>query len=403
MGRALPTARQIEYQSWELGLFLHFGLRTFYEGFRDFDERKMSPEAFQPSELDCASWAKIAREAGFKYTIMTAKHHDGFALWPSSTTGFSVASSSWRSGKGDVVREFLEACRGAGLKSGLYYSPFDADSPVYADARAYDDFFIQQVSELLEPYGEIDILWFDGCGSEGHEYDWPRITAEIRRMQPNILIFNLGDPNIRWVGNEDGYAPLATSSVVTVDGGEVWLPAECDSRMRDRNWFYSDADAHTVKSVDELMGMYYHACGRNSNMLINIGPDRRGLLPDLDAARLVAFGREVRRRFATPLANLADCEHTGDSWEYHASPSALVDHAVIGENIARGEAIRRFAIVATTWCSGKPITVFEGRTVGHKAICRFPPIRVRSIRLSVLEAEGGVELRQLEFHREGGP
>ena len=398
MSRVLPSPRQIEYQSWQLGLFLHFGLRTFYEGFRDFDDRKMSPEQFNPAELDCHSWAATARKAGFNYVVMTAKHHDGFALWPSKTTGFSVAGSPWRGGVGDVVREFLDACRAHGLKSGLYYSPYDADSPVYEDEKAYDDFFITQISELLVPYGEIDILWFDGCGSQDHAYDWPRIVGDIRRMQPNILIFNLGDPDFRWIGNEDGYAPAGTSSVVD----DRWLPAECDSRMRDRNWFFSDRDAHTVKSVEELVGMYYYSCGRNSNMLINIGPDRRGLLPDADAARLVAFGEEIARRFASPVATLADCAQEGDTWEYRADAYVLADHVVIGEDIALGEAIRRFAITATTWCSQKPITVYEGRTVGYKTICRFPPIRARKLRLEVLEADGEVRLRTLDFHCAGG-
>ncbi|MHB1356920.1 MAG: alpha-L-fucosidase, partial [Anaerolineae bacterium] len=204
---AIPTARQLEYQDWEFGLFLHFGLRTFYEGYRDWDERRMSPAAFNPSQLDCDQWVRIAAQAGVRYMVLVAKHHDGFANWPSRYTDFSVASSPWRAGGGDVVREFTQACAKYGMKTGLYYSPADINCPVYQDPGAYDDYFINQISELLVPYGPIDILWFDGCGSNDHLYDWPRIMGEIRRMQPNILIFNMGDPDFRWVGNESGLAP----------------------------------------------------------------------------------------------------------------------------------------------------------------------------------------------------
>ena len=401
MATPLPTPAQLRYQDWELGLFLHFGLRTFYEGWEDMDKRPMSPAAFDPTQLDCRSWAEAAKKAGFGYMVMTTKHHCGFANWPSKTTDFSVASSPWKRGKGDVVREFTDACREFGLGVGLYYSPFDAASPVYGDAKAYDDYFIAQIGEILEPYGRIDILWFDGCGSAGHEYDWPRILAEIRRMQPDVLLFNAD--GIRWVGNEDGYAPLGTrnvvpglgNSMVSADATPLWLPAECDCRMRWRRWFYSDADANTVKSVDELMGMYYYSVGRGCTMLLNIGPDRRGLLPDADRTRLLEFGDEIRRRFGSPLATLRDFTRDGNSWEYTSKTFLLVDHVVVAEDIAKGEHVFRFAIHAG---AQEAITVYEGRTVGHKTVCRFPPIRTRGLRFEVIEAEGDVELRALELH-----
>ena len=409
MSTVLPTARQIEYQDWELGLFLHFGLRSFHEGYKDFDERKMKLESFYPTELDCRNWAKTAHNAGFKYIVLTAKHHDGFANWPSKTTGFSVANTPWKDGKGDVIAEYVDACREYGLGIGLYYSPFDADCPVYEDDSAYDDFFITQISELLEPYGEIDILWFDGCGSAEHTYDWARIIGEIRRMQPNIMIFNMGDPDFRWIGNEQGYAPLDTKNVVetvpvAIDNDTPqkvelkWLPAECDSRMREANWFYSDADEHTVKSPEELMGMYDYSVGRGANMLINIGPDRRGLLPDKDAANLIAFGDALKKRFASPVATLADAEQSGMTWTCSFEESTLVDHVVIAEDITQGEHIKRFAVKIA---SDTPITVCEGYTVGHKAVCRFPVVRARSIFLEVLEAEGDVKLKSLDFFHVG--
>ena len=404
-----PTPRQTEYQDWELGLFLHFGIRTFYEGWKDMDDRPMTADRFAPTDLDCEQWAATAREAGCKYIVLTAKHHDGFANWPSKTTDFSVAASPWKNGKGDVIREYVDACRKYGLKIGLYYSPYDAASPVYGDERAYDDYFVTQISELLEPYGEIDILWFDGCGSAGHTYDWKRIIGEIRRMQPNILLFG-ADGDIRWIGNEDGYAPLGTRNVVDVaevgfrarpepDGTPIWAPPECDSRMRAANWFFSQDDEHTVKTPEELLGMYYYSVGRGCNMLVNIGPDRRGRLPAKDSANLLSFGREVERRFRAPVATLSSCTRAGNRWEFSSDGRFLVDHAVIAEDISKGEHIERFAIKVD---APEPITVYEGYTVGHKAICQFPAILARKVWLEVLESNGDVSLRTLEFHHAAG-
>ena len=409
MSTILPTPRQIEYQDWEMGLFLHFGPRTFHEGFRDMDERRMSLDAFLPTALDCRQWARTAREAGCGYVVLTAKHHDGFANWPSKTTGFSVANTPWKDGKGDVIAEFTEACRAEGLAVGLYYSPYDADCPVYEDDSAYDDFFVTQISELLTPYGQIDILWFDGCGSGDHAYDWPRIMGEIRRMQPNILIFNMGDPDFRWIGNEEGYAPLGTRNVVesvpvAVDTDtpqevqRTWLPAECDSRMRERNWFFSEKDEHTVKSLEDLLGMYYYSVGRGTNMLINIGPDRRGLLPEKDAKRLIELGKAVKERFANPICTLEAFTRDERGWTCVLEDRPLVDHVVIREDIAKGEHVMRFRLVASV---GNDVTVFEGRTVGHKAICQFPAIRARKITLEVLDAEGEVSLAAIDVHHVG--
>ncbi|MDH7568439.1 MAG: alpha-L-fucosidase [Armatimonadota bacterium] len=408
----LPTRKQLEFQDWEFGIFLHFGIRTFYEGHRDWDGKPMSPQAFQPSQLDCDQWVRTAKEAGARYMVLTAKHHDGFANWPSKYTDFSVAASPWRGGKGDVVGDFTHACRRHGMKVGLYYSPADASKRTYTNPKAYDDYFIGQIGEILTGYGEIHILWFDGCGSEGHTYDWPRIIGEIRRMQPGVLIFNMGDPDFRWVGNEAGVAPLPIWNVVDsvpfsiqteeserLGGARLkWLPAECDCRMRARNWFYSDQDEHTVKSLPELMGLYYYSVGRGCNLLLNIGPDRRGLLPDADARRLLEFGAEIRRRFSHPLATLGDFTREGDTWSARFPEGELVDHAVVQEELAQGERIRRFQIQAVPAAGGKPITLYEGYNVGHKAICRFPPLRVREVCVRVTEACAPPQLRSLSLH-----
>ena len=384
---AQPSQKQRDFLDWEMGAFFHFGIRTFYEGHRDWDLQEMPLAGFNPTALDCGQWVRTAKEAGCRYAILVCKHHDGFANWPSAYTDYSVANTPWKGGKGDIVREFTDACREYGLKVGLYYSPAQFGSKDM-DGKAYDDYFINQISELLTGYGKIDYLWFDGCGSEGHEYDTARIVAAIRRMQPEILIFNMWDPDTRWIGNEAGIAPLYNPNVVkelefsiqTEEKDKLdetrYLPGECDFRMRRENWFYSDQDEDTVKSVEELMAIYDYSVGRGANFLINIGPDRRGLLPDADAKRLLAFGEALRRRFANPIP--CAVEPDGDGYRCTLEAPALVDTAVLAEELG-GEFIEEFSVWASPFPYGVPICVYQGRTVGHKAICTFPPIWTKEI------------------------
>lgn len=409
-GKCKPTARQLEFQDWEFGIFLHFGIRTFSEGHRDWDGKPMNPKDFKPSQLDCNAWAKAALDAGAKYMVLTAKHHDGFANWPSKYTDFSVASSTWKNGRGDVLGEYTRACRKHGLKVGLYYSPADASTKTYSNSRDYDDYFINQISEILTGYGQIDMLWFDGCGSEGHTYDWPRIMREVRRMQPKILIFNMGDPDYRWVGNEAGIAPNPVwNTVDAVDFSvlakkkeklkkKLWLSAECDLMMRDYNWFYSDSDEHTVKSPAELTGIYYYSVGRGCNMLLNIGPDRRGLFPERDKANLLKFGAEIKRRFSKPVISFRQFKKEGNTWTYGVENRKYfhLDHVVLQEDLRYGESIRSFRISISPYCGESKITVFEGHNVGHKAICQFPLVRAKRIIVEVLKAEGEVRIRNIE-------
>ncbi len=408
--RALPSAKQLAFQNLEFGLFLHFGLRTFYPGHRDFDGQAMSPQKFDPTALDCDQWVRVAAESGVRYMVLTAKHHDGFANWPSKFTEFSVASSPWKNGGGDVIREFTDACARHGMKAGLYYSPVDGASPVYADSAAYDQFFIDQISELMGNYGEISVVWFDSCGSGDHQYDWPRIIRAVRELQPNILIFHMSDePDYRWVGNEDGFAPAPCFNTATeLPANEAqparalpapkWLPFECDCRMRETNWFYEDDDEHTIKSLDELLGLYYLSVGRGCNLLINIGPNPQGLLPAKDAARLQELGSEIERRFGQPLSTLADCEASENVWTWRPDEPTLIDHAIIEEEIALGESVKSFRLEIGSAHQKMPITVYEGHTIGHKAICRFPAVRTREVRLVVTESDGEVRLRALNFY-----
>ncbi len=404
---AVPTARQLAFQEWEFGLFLHFGIRTFYEGHKDWDGKPMSPSEFSPTDFNCDQWVTTAKDAGMGYLVLTAKHHDGFANWPSRYSDFSVASAPWKNGKGDVIREFTDACRRHDMKIGIYYSPAEW-TPRFDDPKSYDDHFINQLTELLTWYGDIDMLWFDGCGSEGHRYDWPRIMAEVRRLQPGLLVFETGgDPDYRWMGNEAGVAPYPCWNTAPAhdvmgnplpDGKPTWLPVECNSRMRLENWFYSDADEDTVKSVDELMGLYYYSVGRGCNMLINIGPDRRGLLPDKDAERLRQFGAEIRRRFGKPLLTTSDWKQDGNTWTAAPRSRTILDHLVIQEDLRQGEHVRRFAIEVAPASWGVHTIVYEGYGIGHKRICQFPAIPAHSITLHILEADGPVTLRGLQAY-----
>ena len=258
------------------------------------------------------------------------------------------------------------------------------------NGKEYDDYFLHQIRELLTDYGRIDYLWFDGCGSEGHAYDTERIVREIRKCQSEILIFNMWDPDTRWAGNEAGIAHspnrLAADALDFSINSEIrdlldeprFLPVECDCRMRQDNWFYSEKDAHTVKSLDELMGLYEYSVGRGANLLINIGPDRRGRLPEEDRQALLAFGAKIREQFT----EFVPCAVTqGEKKLTLEMDTQLINLAVLTEEIADGE-IESFEIKAYPYPYGEPVTVYRGTTIGHKAICRFPAIRTGRIEIA---------------------
>lgn len=412
MNKALPTPRQLKFQDWEMGLFVHYLIGVFKkEGERyKAEAEKLSPEIFNPVQLDCDQWLQAAASAGMRYAILTAKHHDGFCLWPSDVTpDFSVAATPWQDGKGDIVKDFTDSCRKQDLAVGIYYSPFDGHCPFYDDDKKYDDYMITHMKELLGNYGKVDLLWFDGYMSEGHVFDWERMVCEIRKLQPEILIFNMGDPDFRWVGNESGIANMpqwntvesVKVSMASEDKesfGKRWLPAECDARIRYEGWTWI-GDDDPLKEVEELMGLYYYSVGRGCNLLLNVGPDRRGLVNERDFKRMAEFGAEINRRFGEPLNTLEQVEQQDNKWHWKPDDVKLVDHAVIAENIVNGESIRRFRICAYTAPEAKaPVTLYEGSSVGHKAICRFPQIKVESIYLEVLENDGEVDLRELTFY-----
>ena len=405
-----PTQKQLAFLSWEMGAFFHFGIRTFYEGHRDWDGKIMPLEGFNPTQLDCGQWIKTVHDAGLKYAILVCKHHDGFANWPSKYSNYHVGLTPWKDGKGDVVAEFVAACRKYDIKVGLYYSPAEAES-VNRSPREYDDYFIAQISELLGNYGKIDYLWFDGNGSAGHEFDKGRIVQAIRSLQDDLLIFSMWDPDTVWVGNEGGAAGVTNSNLVsnmnipisTDHNNETltemkFLPTECDFMMRARNWFYSEYDVHTVKSLEELVGLYYYSVGDGSNFLINIGPDRRGLLPAVDAGRLLEFGEAIRRRFANPIPSSQVENEDEDSLTIRLDKEQLVNHLVLQEDLTAGESIEEFMVYLKNGIIYRPVCLYAGKFVGHKRIITFPPILAREIIVKVTKKRGAFRLHKPEAH-----
>lgn len=412
--------KQLEFLDWEFGMFFHFGIRSFYPGHKDWDGEDMPPEKFNPTELDCEQWVKTAKSAGATYAILTTKHHDGFALWPSKYSNYSVANTPWKDGKGDVVREFTDACRKHGLKVGLYYSPaqWGKYSIAFADDE-YDDYFINQIGELLTNYGKIDYLWFDGCGSENHKYDTERIVKAIGDMQPDILTFCDPEwtPGVRWVGNEDGYASLNNPLVVSsTDFSELatevqelseaaFLPSECDAKLR-FTWFY-DNNEDTIKSVDELFGMYEMSVGHGSNFLINIGPDNRGLLSDADVKRISELGDRIKQSYGTPVS-FGEVQKDGDVYTLvHTAvgtpewnmpyESHLSNCLMIMEDLTNGQSVESFSVYGyLPEYRHKKILLFEGRTIGHKVLCKFGALRCSKFEVVINSHSGDYKIRDIK-------
>ncbi len=403
--RCVPGKKQLEFLSWEFGVFFHFGIRTFYGGHRDWDLKEMPAEGFCPSDFSAEDWCGAASAAGAKYAVMTAKHHDGFANWPSAYTEYSVKNTPWKGGRGDAVREFTDACRKFGLKVGLYYSPAQFGS-VKMNAEEYNRYFINQIGELLTGYGKIDYLWFDGCGSENHRYDEKRIIKAIREYQPEILVFNMWDPDTCWCGNEDGYSRypniyeknVSAVSCGSREGdtadGRRFLPDECDCRIRDM-WFYGEEDAEKLKSVDVLMGMYEMSVGRGSNLLLNIGPDRRGRLAEADRERLLEFGSEIRKRYSDTVPGRASAGE--NCLEVVFGEERDFNCVILEEELSGGQSVMRFDIdVGGNGFSGDytPYTVFYGSTVGNRMICRFPTVRRGGFRVNIRCCDGEWKLKK---------
>lgn len=393
-----PTAEQAAWQDMEIIAFAHFGMNTFTN--REWGEGNEEPALFNPTAFDAGQWVAALKQAGTKLIILTCKHHDGFCLWPSAYTEHSVKNSPWRDGKGDVVKEVADACREGGVRFGVYLSPWDRHEPAYGDSPRYNEYFRNQLRELLTNYGEIAEVWFDGACGEGpngkrQEYDWDSYYAVVRELQPKALIAICG-PDIRWVGNETGVAREDESSIQPHSAGGVkWHPAECDVSIRP-GWFYHPEEDDKVKSLDHLMDIYYKSVGRNSVLLLNVPPDTRGLIHENDAARLAEFGAEVAKRFGR---SLAEKPGQGDAVELCLGGPVAIDHAIAMEDITKSERVRAFvveALVGEEWQE-----VAGGKVIGHKRIMRFEPVEASRVRLRILESAAEPVIRSFAVYSVG--
>ncbi|MGH7697013.1 MAG: alpha-L-fucosidase [Gemmatimonadaceae bacterium] len=412
LARPVPSAAQLQWQRDELAMFIHFGVNTFTD--REWGDGTENPSIFAPASLDARQWARSARAAGFRAMVLTAKHHDGFCLWPSKTTRHSVASSPFRRGAGDVVREFVDACRAEGLKLGLYLSPWDRHEPSYGDSPRYNDLYCDQLTELLTQYGRISEVWFDGANGEGPNgkrqvYDWPRVWGLVRKLQPNAVMFSDAGPDIRWIGNERGAAGVTNWStvdprIVTRPGqegaevmrslqdgdaeGSVWRPGETDVSIRP-GWFYHPAENSKVKTEDDLVQLYFTSVGRNSKLLLNVPPTTQGLLHDTDVARLAGMRKRLGELFRDDVASRGRV-----GWRATGPRSGTVELdlgrpmslgiARLEEDIARGQIVARYTLQAQVGDSWRDLA--SGTTIGYCKLDRFDPVTTRRVRLTIIEA-----------------
>lgn len=417
--RLVPTPQQLEWQQMEFTAFLHFGINTFTGN--EWGSGKDNPELFNPSELDCEQWVKALKESGFKMALLTAKHHDGFCLWPTATTEYSVKNSPWKEGKGDVVRELRKACEKYGLKFGVYLSPWDRNAECYGDSPAYNQFFIQQLTELLTNYGEVHEVWFDGANGEGPNgkkqvYDWEAILKTIRTLQPKAVTAIMGD-DVRWVGNEGGWGRNTEWSATVLTPGSYtdsdklneelgisptgkdlgsrellakaqkayWYPSEVDVSIRP-GWFYHASQDTQVRSLANLVNIYYQSVGCNSVLLLNIPPDRRGLIHETDVQRIKELSEYIQKTFADNLllnGNQLWQANARESKEYEVKEGTLVNTLLIQEDITKGQRVENFLVEA--YSNGNWNHMAEGTTIGYKRLIRFSDCQPEKIRVTIKE------------------
>ena len=407
-----PTRAQLEWQRDERAMFVHFGVNTFTD--REWGDGTEDPQIFNPTALDARQWARTARAAGFRAMILTAKHHDGFCLWPTRTTTHSVASSPFRGGHGDVVREFVDACRADGLKAGLYLSPWDRHEPRYGDSPRYNDFYIAQLTELLTQYGAIHEVWFDGANGEGpngkrQQYDWPRTWNTVRRLQPNAVMFSDAGPDIRWIGNERGAAGTTNWStvrpeIVTEPGmsgdevmrslqdgdrdGTVWRPGETDVSIRP-GWFHHPAEDTSVRTADDLVDLYLSSVGRNSKLLLNVPPTRDGLFHATDIASLLAMRSALDAAMSHEVTVASKQRFiVTDSGRGVLSVSLSREAAVtlldLREDIRYGQRVAAYRVDAYVGADWREVA--RGTTIGNRRLTRIPATTCQRLRLVINDA-----------------
>jgi len=455
----LPSARQLRWHELETYSFLHFTVNTFTD--REWGNGDEAESVFNPTAFDADAIVSALKAGGMKGVILTCKHHDGFCLWPTRTTEHCIRKSPWRGGKGDVVKEISEAARKQGLKFGVYVSPWDRNNAQYGRPQ-YIETYRAQLRELLTQYGPIFEVWHDGAnGGDGYYggarekrtidkltyYDWPNTWALARKLQPDAVIFSDAGPDIRWVGNENGiagetcwatYRPLgehggpgapgdvqAKQSGIGTKHDGAWLPAECDVSIRP-GWFWHEKENAKVKTPRQLMDLYYESVGRGASFLLNVPPDRRGLIHENDAASLASFGRAFRETFATNLAAKSAVHASnvragfaperlldGRRDTYWATEDAVKSAEVaftlarpvrfdvvrLREEIRLGQRIEAFAVDA--WREGKWSELAQGTSIGNCRILRLnAPVEATRVRLRITQSPACIALAEFGLYRE---
>ncbi|MBN1343534.1 MAG: alpha-L-fucosidase [Phycisphaerae bacterium] len=402
---ARPTPQQAAWQDCEIGMFIHFAPNTMTD--KEGDDLSLPPAKFNPTKLDTDQWVAAAEAMGARYIVFVAKHVGGFCMWRTDTTDYGIKDTPWKNGKGDVLGDLAASCRKRGMKLGVYLSPCDRKHDAVVGGRCktdqaqerYNALYRRQLTEVLSRYGKMFEVWFDGSNIVP-------VGDILEQHAPKAMVFQGPHATIRWVGNEDGVAPYpawnavsradAKSGVATAKNGDpngsAWLPNECDARIRS-TWFWNTKNAATLKTVDQLMKMYYRSVGHGAVLLLNHTPDPSGLIPEADVKRGDEFGAEIRRRFGK---SIAETSGQGDVIELPVPAGTTIDHVITMEDILQGERVRQYIIearVGDTWR-----TLCEGTAIGHKKIDRFRPVSVGGVRLRCLKAAATPIIRKLAVY-----
>ncbi|RNC64703.1 alpha-L-fucosidase [Proteiniphilum sp. X52] len=415
----VPTQSQYEWQRMELAAFIHFGMNTFTG--KEWGDGTEDPALFNPTAFDAEQWVNTLQGAGFKMLILTAKHHDGFCLWPTRTTSHSVASSPWRNGFGDVVKEVKEACDRHNMKFGIYLSPWDRNAESHADSPRYNALFTQQLVELLANYGEIHEVWFDGAHGDEHDskvqrYDWANFYQVVDSLQPKAVKAIMGN-DARWVGNEEGLGretewsvtplqpnindaiinenirlgispttdDLGSSRLIAEAKTVYWYPSEVDVSIRP-GWFHHPEEDQAVKTLPQLVDIYFRSVGMNSVLLLNIPPDKRGRLHETDTERLKQFGDYITQTFENEKLTNGNIEWkapTGASREYNVIPGETINTVMLREDIRKGQRVEEFTVEG--WINDEWVELAKGTTIGYKRLLRFDDVSVPKLRVTISE------------------
>jgi alpha-L-fucosidase len=425
----VPSLKQLAWQEAPFYLFMHFGPNTFTD--LEWGKGSENEEVFNPTAMDCRQWCRIAKDAGAAGIIITAKHHDGFCLWPSAYSNHTVAQSKWKNGKGDVLKELSDACRESGLSLGVYLSPWDRNHPAYG-TPAYNDVFINMMKEVVHNYGPFFEFWWDGANGEGPNgkkqiYDWHRFEETLRDIAPNTMIFSDIGPDVRWVGNENGIAGITNWNLLDTAGfhrgigappndtlnqgnvnGRNWIPAECDVSIRP-GWFYHPAEDSLVKTPETLFGIYLKSVGRGANLILNVPPDRRGLISASDSAALMGF---AQYRIASFFNNLIINQNAVIFWKGENITGILGDGngdfnlgrnykkeameilfegptamncIFLKEELAYGQRVQSFAI--ELYLGDSVVYKKEYTTMGHHRLVSFPGCYANRILIKIKDAK----------------